>query len=86
MTITVHGPDPVRGHIAVTRSGLLAATACDLGPVLSLWTHFTLWLTPDDARALAVALNAWADRHHATTHRDEDDALVEAVALPDGAA
>ena len=83
--ITIHGPDPIRGHIAVISKGMVCVTACDLGPVLTLWAYHSVDLTPDDARALAAALNAWAERDHPPARRDDDDALCEAVGLLDEA-
>lgn len=76
----VYGPDPDRGHIAIRDGGFPLATACDMGPYLSLWTYTTVHLSPASARDLAAALTAWADRHHdETSVRDPDEAMIEAI-------
>jgi hypothetical protein len=81
VTITVHGPDESRGHIALTdEGGGVIATACDMGPFLDLCTHRGVRLPPSAARDLARALNTWAARYHSTKAREDwDDALVEAI-------
>jgi len=77
-TVRVHS-DPDRGHIAITSGGEVVTTLCDMGPVLNVWTYRTTSLTPPDARTLAAALIAWADRNHCDTTRDDDEALTELI-------
>jgi hypothetical protein len=76
--VRVHS-DPDHGHIAITQGATVAATLCDMGPHLTLWTYRGVDLNPSAARDLAGALTAWADRHHTTNTRDADEALTEAV-------
>lgn len=45
------------GHIRVDE-----VTFCDMGPVLSVWSHEGATLTPETAKRLAEALTAWANR------------------------
>lgn len=75
----VIGPDESRGHIVITRDGAVAATACDMGPHLTLWTYQGIDLSPAAARDLAQALSAWADRQHEPDDRHPDEALAEAI-------
>lgn len=77
--IEVHGPDEIRGHIAITRDGVVVATACDMGPHLNLWTPHGVDLTPQAAQDLARALNAWAERGHAVDTRHPDEVLLETI-------
>lgn len=56
--------DPIRGHIAIQpEDGKPAVvTLTDMGDAtLHLWAFTGLALTPDTARHLATALQAWAD-------------------------
>ena len=58
--------DGVRGHIAIVADGEGAAAFTDLGGgELHLWAFTAATLGPTDARDLAAALEAWADRTEA---------------------
>lgn len=53
--------DPVRGHITVSSDhGPAELTFVDLGPVLDVWAHQGVRLTPRSAAELGRVLLAWS--------------------------
>jgi hypothetical protein len=55
--------DRIRGHVTLCgATGPALVTMVDTGSRLELWSHEGAHMSPDIARMLATALNAWADK------------------------